>query len=91
VFSVVRITFLIKTVSLKSEAEIVCSMRRWKRQDYSSLSTLIRSNENYLLKGQKNLLILFLLSDFIDSPVFSVFLTFFFHFFSCVVNKIEKT
>ena len=83
-FSVVRITFLIKTVSLKSEAEIVCSMRRWKRQDYSSLSTLIRSNENYLLKGQKNLLILFLLSDFIDSPLFSVFFLLFSSIFSVV-------
>lgn len=37
-----------KTITLKSESEAVCSARRRERQDDGSLSTLIRSNENYL-------------------------------------------
>lgn len=85
-FLVVLTTSMIKTVALKNEAEIVCSVRRrWKRQDYSFLSTLIGSNENYLLNRQKKPFVLFLLSDFIDSPLVScvlrVFLIFFFLFF----------
>lgn len=80
-FSVVLITFKIKTVALKSEAEKVCSVRRQKRQDYSFFSTLISNSKNYLLKGQKThsfcfscLISLILLC----SPVLSVFFLFFF-------------
>lgn len=80
-FSAVLITFKIRTVTLKSEAEVVCSVRRrWKRRGYSFLSTLIRSSKNYLLKGQKTPIrfvspVWFHWSSF--SPVLSVFSLFF--------------
>lgn len=92
-FFVVLTTSMIKTVALKNEAEIVCSVRRrWKRQDYSFLSTLIGSNENYLLNRQKKHLFCFscLISlILLCSPVFSEFFLFFSSFFfSCIVNQV---